>query len=535
MRLGHSVLLAGCAFTASLSGCFPPDEGRNPPLDRLYFPVGVALDTTGDRLYVANSDFDLQFNAGTVQVYNLESLRAFLPNFEDPEEERPCKGLGEKSDAERLLAPGRCGALDPMAPPSGPDILLDVVEIGAFATDVIYRADPNANAAGDAGATPVSQPGRLFIPVRGDATMHWIDVNRGGNELDCGQGGRTFGGTCDDNHRRGDDPVEENTRDYFLPSEPYGIAADDNGEVVVVTHQTDGQLALFVNDWASGAAGGPDLRFVLGGLPSGAVAVASVPEPKIVALFDLLAAADPNVQPIPHQPSFLVAFRNSTEIRLVRFFPDTGGDDGAEPPRPFIEASRATNITALSQGFESRGLAIDAAERQNCERQCAEGDEGCLRDCAGIPLGVYASNRRPSSLLLGETRPDNSETSSDDLPRFFDAVPVSPGAGRVVVGDVLGRVEPGAPRDGNPVRRVFIVCFDARKLYIYDPVGARVEKVVQTGRGPHALAIDGRNGLGYLAHFTDSYIGVIDLDQNKDTYGEIVLTLGHPSPPRASK
>ena len=414
-------------------------------------------------------------------------------------------------------------------------MLIDVVEIGAFATDVIYRADPNATVAGDAGAAPVSQRGRLFIPVRGDATMHWIDVEPGGDELDCGQGGRAFGGTCDDNHRRGDDPAQENTRDYSLPSEPYGIDADEDGKVIVVTHQTDGQLALFLNDWA----GGPELKFVLGGLTTGAVAVASIPEPKIVDSSEKQAMQDAGVEPIPYQPSFLVAFRNSTEIRLVRFFADTPTDDprgdGAEPERDFIEASQSTNITALSQGFESRGLAIDAAARQTCEQGCADDDLTCLGDCAGIPLGVYASNRRPSSLLLGETRPNSSLTSSD-LPRFFDAVPVSPGAGRVVVGDVLGR-------DGTPVRRVFIVCFDARKLYIYDPVGARVEKVVQTGRGPHALAIHAHPSsdpeqayaLGYLAHFTDSYIGVIDLDQSHDTYGEIVLTLGHPSPPRSSK
>jgi len=42
--------------------------------------------------------------------------------------------------------------------------------------------------------------------------------------------------------------------------------------------------------------------------------------------------------------------------------------------------------------------------------------------------------------------------------------------------------------------------------------------------------------VAYLAHFTDSYIGVIDLDQSHvDTYATIVATVGVPKPPRETK
>jgi hypothetical protein len=57
---------------------------------------------------------------------------------------------------------------------------------------------------------------------------------------------------------------------------------------------------------------------------------------------------------------------------------------------------------------------------------------------------------------------------------------------------------------------------------------------VQTGREPHALAIDSTAGLGYVAHFTDSYVGVLDLDKRHPTYGQFLLNVGRPTPPRAA-
>ena len=127
------------------------------------------------------------------------------------------------------------------------------------------------------------------------------------------------------------------------------------------------------------------------------------------------------------------------------------------------------------------------------------------------------------------------------LPRFTDSIPLPYGPSRVVVGDVL------AP-DGTAVPRVFVVCFDAAMVAIYDPTAGRIERWISTGRGPHALAVDtnptaesaggARRGyaFAYVGHFTDSYIGVVDLDQrNSRTYGEMILTMGSPKAPRASK
>ncbi|HEX2672492.1 MAG TPA: hypothetical protein VHM25_16535, partial [Polyangiaceae bacterium] len=60
--------------------------------------------------------------------------------------------------------------------------------------------------------------------------------------------------------------------------------------------------------------------------------------------------------------------------------------------------------------------------------------------------------------------------------------------------------------------------------------------IVSTGRGPHALAVDSQRGLAYIAHFTDSYLGVISLDLRfPKTYAAIVASIGTPKAPRSSK
>jgi hypothetical protein len=548
-----------------LTSCFSPGEGIEPPLERLYFPVGLAISPGATRMYVANSDFDLQFNGGALQAYDLPRLRSLAPrgcasdsdcaadercDLEPTDENdgypshwcvpqtgahagRPCGAVGEKSVADRLVQPGRCDYVDPTDPQDGgSSLIVDSVGIGAFATDVVYRSRP-PNADGD------ERPGaRLFLPVRGDATLHFIEVDddskaeRTGFELECGQDSNS--GDCDDRHRVGDDPDEENTRDLRLPPEPFAVDASADGRAIVVTHQSDGAASLFVNDWDGGDLEPPRLEFITGGMPSRVVGVAAIPEPQVVAEAGL-----------NYQPGFLVTFRDSAEIRLLRYFSSAGLGEPINPPRPYLQQSATVTIDANSTGFDSRGVAVESSARRTCERECPVevGEEriACLSQCAAVPLRVFVANRTPSSVLVGQTRPSATVTSSGDVPQFNASVPLPFGPSRVEVGSVIGP-------DGHALPRVFIVCFDSGSIAIFDPEARRVERWVRTGRGPHAFVVDvdpeadpsaGRDpryALGYVGHFTDSYIGVIDLDQrNIHTYGEIIMTVGAPTPPRASK
>jgi len=153
--------------------------------------------------------------------------------------------------------------------------------------------------------------------------------------------------------------------------------------------------------------------------------------------------------------------------------------------------------------------------------------------CAATPLDVYVANRAPPTLILGQSQPTPSSTSSDDAPILNQNQPVSIGPSRVVVGNVL---TPGPGGTKILARRVFIICFDSQQIFVYDPDARRFEAVIRTGRGPHSLAVDETRGLGYVGHFTDSYIGVVGLDQgNPNTYGKMILTIGQPVAPRAQK
>src|SRR5580693_228500 len=76
-------LLGLAAAALTQAGCFFTDEGLAPPTGQFYYPTGLAISPGRNVLYVANSDFDLQFNAGTVQVVDLPMVRGIVAQLRD--------------------------------------------------------------------------------------------------------------------------------------------------------------------------------------------------------------------------------------------------------------------------------------------------------------------------------------------------------------------------------------------------------------------------------------------------------------------
>ena len=496
-----------------LSGCFGPGQGVEVPQDQIYFPVGLALDKDAKHVFVVSSDFDLQYNGGAVQSYDLDKLQKALPSVcngpedcggspcnnglcvprepssSDPDPS-PCPDEKDRADSDRLLFPGRCQPIDPRT------IQQDTVKIGAFATDAILRPRDDSD-------TPEQ---RLFVPVRGDSTLHWLDVNGEDGTLECGQHG-SADKSCNAEHRAGDDP-SVTPRGIKLNSEPFALDASEHGETIVVTNQTTGTASLFVNDWNTR----PLLKFALASdrIPSRPVGIAAVPQP--------LA---PDEQPNPFT-TFLMTFRNSAQVRLLRFAPD-GTDDSTNQARPYLVDGSGVAIDANSVGSDSRGIAVDASARKRAKDHCAAGDSVCIDAANLVPLDVYVANRAPSSLLIGRTRPPQ------EYPYFFQSVALTAGPSRLVVGHVT-------TASGEDETRVFVACFDSRRVFVYDPQRSRVETEILTGRGPYALVVDPKRQLLYVGHFTDSYVGAYSLDlAHPATYGTMLGTLGTPKSPRASK
>ncbi len=514
-------LVIPCVF---LSGCFGPGEGVEVPTDQIYFPVGLAVDGAAKHLFVVSSDFDLQYNGGAVQSYDLDVLEAQLPVLcvadadcalapmgshcqpggmcSTDDVESPCP-QGDRAEADRLLFPGRCKPIKPE--PRGQ------VKIGAFATDAIIRKRPIDVGAGD--------PERLFVPVRGDSTLHWLDLNDG--TMECGQRG-TSDRACTDQHRAGNNPSESN-RFLKLNAEPFAIDADERGDTIVVTNQTTGTASMFNNEaWD---ASGPELTFALSSanIPLRPVGIAAIPELRTTR-DARVAAAFPDSPPFADPgDTFLMTFLNSAQVRLIRVAPDRAEATSANDSRPYLIDGNGVGIEANSVGTHSRGIAVDASARKAAEERCAADDSTCLNAAALVPLDVYVANRSPSSLLIGRTRPPQ------EYPYFFQTFALTTGPSRIVIGKVT-------TPSGEQETRVFVACFDSRRIFVYDPQRSRIETEILTGRGPHALSVDTSRNLLYVGHFTDSYVGVYSLDLAfPATYGTMLGTLGKPKSPRSSK
>jgi DNA-binding beta-propeller fold protein YncE len=233
--------LALLAFTG-VAGCMPDTSGIDPPLDRLIYPTGLAMTKGDGHVLVANSDFDLEYNAGTLVAIDIsQTLGPDGGVIADGE----VSGNGDeyyvypKIDTEQTI------------------------RIGAFASDLEL--------------TPAQD--RAIVPVRGERAIVVVDVDdtKNGDLLSCGEDEER---RCDSAHR-----VESNDL-HTLPIEPYEVASLDfkepNGQTTTLgfaTHLAGGEISLFVlRDGSSGGRAKAELIDVLGPVVPSASGIAVNPE-----------------------------------------------------------------------------------------------------------------------------------------------------------------------------------------------------------------------------------------------------------------
>ncbi len=548
-----AVLAVGAAALTA-GACMATGEGRRPPLDDFLYPVGLAVSPNGHVLWVANSDFDLAFNGGTVLSLDLDAIRA--------DEAKVRKNPGDPS---LPLAQGPVGSGDcPGAPPASVPLssvrqpqtqtcappvrtgayVKDGVVIGAFATRVDYR------------------DGRLFVPTRGDTSLLWADVTGDEGDLTLpasnalspyhlGCGSRVDG-HCDEAHRAGTASTASATGSaYTMPAEPFGLGFSSDSSLLLVTHQTSGAVSLFSSGiGAATERGAPRLEHVLTGVPSGGTDVVEIPHDR-----DAYRGCAGRACGVAPGPTFLTSSRVTAALVRLRYLSD---DSGASPVRPVLAGELATNLGGSPSGFDVRSLAIDASGRLACKalvaaatqpRTATELDRE-YRRCARLPARLYAASRTPSTLVLAQvgrnTDPDDPAYDPDAL-TFVRAEPVPSGVARIALGPVIDRFGLFAPR-------LFTVSFDTNTVEIHDPDTLAVEQSIRTAQGPFALAFDPfdpaevaerriaprdatarpRFRFAYVASFTKSAVQLIDLDASSSrgaTYGTVVFTLGKPGSP----
>jgi DNA-binding beta-propeller fold protein YncE len=559
LRAGQLVLGAAVAAAATPS-CFAAGAGTAPPPDAFYFPVGLAVSPDGNVLYAVNSDFDLQYNGGTLQSYDLQALRKAASTL------IACQPTGCPNPP-----PGGMPLGEACAPPTESKLYLrETAVIGAFATDIQLSVAP----------LPRKQQSeldglrrRLLVPVRGDAALTWADVGDPNDpndrfKFDCGQGADK---RCDSNHRAGSDPNQSgNTRHATMPGEPFGMAQTEDGVAIAITHQTDTKTSLLTTGLP--ASGGlplaPTMQFVLDGLPTGGIGIAAVPhDPDAVGRCE-----DPN--PAPHcvRPAFLETSRNAAEIDLLRYYDDDESLSGSSLHRPFLQREAAYPIASNAIGVDSRGIVIDPTPRIACKQGVASSDTQGLAACAQLPARVFFASRTPPALGIGEIGgpPANGGTYDPDRLVLTGNVPLPNGPSNIYLAPIVDAT-------GRFALRVFVTCFDSNQIVVYDPDAEAVENVINVGQGPFAMAFDSYvdtaappnsfslgqvasramvpvepfdsqcNDAGpvrpilrsyrfaYVASFTQSYVQMIDLDNSQpfaETFERVVYTLGQPTQPK---
>lgn len=487
---GQAVPILLGATAALFSACFHNGNGDPPPDQDFYFPVGLTLSKSGQHLFVVNSNFDLRYSAGTLLALDTKKIEADAKACADGDRKAP--GCLQSSVAPYVDASVRIGAFG-----------ADVTETG------VYSA-----------ASPSLRAGRLLIPVRGDATLTFVDYREatdlpGGIAFYCNNTAAAPGGgdSCAPAWRVGADP-NANSRQLALEGEPFAVAVPtfwptaacspvdpvspgdlprcqeprQSKGIAATVHQITGDVSVFVGT-AIGEAGsipGAKLAYTLGGLPGGGTYIAPL---------DL-------TDETPFTPRFLVTNRSQAAVYVVSYFGDRGVVD-----RGFLSVTDVVTLPTQSAGYDSRGIVVDPPED----------DE--LR-----PIRVFVTSRSPSSLVIGEIDPKLRRL------HFMSnrALPIGPS--RIV----RARLKKTMP-DGTVKTRtkLFITSFDTQYVTTYDPDTDVFGNVVRTGKGPYAIAVDETNGYAFISNFTESTIQVMELDANRhpDLADNVIYTVGIPRTP----
>ncbi len=591
-RRSGAVIVALSACVSLGSSCYSTGDGTLPPPESFYFPTGLAVSPGGNVLYVVNSDFDLQWNGGTIQSYDLDQIRhdAALMAV-DPTAPSIAVNLVHKPGP----APGECpnhsvvnwadgtGRAPPgqtCAPPVNSFVYVrDSATIGAFATDIQVSNI----------LTSKSPETRLFIPVRGDASLTWADIARddpevsppaGSTSSGCGTDpndpkcylpfyidcGNRVDGRCDASHHAGVNSNEPgNTRHLTMPGEPFAMAQSADGTALVITHQSEQDTSLFLtgldaNGQTSAFVSSPSLQFVItgtgtGGLPLGGDGIVAIPHDDLA--FDCTASA-PCSMP---SPAYLETNNTTPQLNVLRYY----SDDGSTLHRPYIVNEDVVPLTTNATGANSRGVVIDPTPRIVCEHTYPFPDTRS-KACAQLPANLYIANRTPPSLITGQvgvpSYPISDAAYNPDAISNFNNVPLLAGASNVYLAPIVDL-------QGNYALRVFIVAFDSNLIFVYNPDTQEVENQIPMDDGPFAMAFDPfpmedaalrkpvppdprhpddpgtahplqlkTYRFAYVASFTNSYVQVIDLDESRgdqSTFETVVFTLGNPTLPKGTQ
>jgi hypothetical protein len=498
MRLG-SALIAAAAGAAAMS-CGLSQEGIPPPSDRIFYPGAILVDQGAKRLYVVNSNADLRFNDGTLAVMDLDAAlkvhRDALPS-DSGVPLRPREVCSEIGFINQLSdAPDYCcwDALD--------HNVLDCderayamgdsasVKIGSFGSAMEFLPHDSSYPAVDDGI------GRLFVAVRGNASITWIKVvgqdDSGPVTLDCGGSGFA---ECTADHRvtvttgpagPAADTVTSSV-EVALPDEPYALGLDEYQRLLYVGHLRGGFLSavnlLLKTPELIGTYPG-----IFPGDINGSTGVTSL----------TVLKANPGIETgrilatsrfVPRAGAFAPVVRGTAACDDTK---TPRCDPSVYNPQVFLANAGDAFVSPLA-GAETRGIQVIPGVNR-----------------------AFVLQRTPPALIGFDTTDPNNNIATDVL--------------EMCSGPTFLHMHSLTGEDASD-QQLFVTCFESGEIYVVDPYVPRVVAIIEVGRGPAGLAFaKGVPDLGYVVGFGSNNVSVIDLAVNSSTRYHVIQRIGFPNP-----
>ena len=513
-----SLLTLAALVPLGATACALNQQGVPPPLDRISFPGSALADPDGRWLYVANSNADLRFNNGTLVALDLEAAAAdrsakwqvcpgadYVRADSDP---APCcwdyldhsildcderKYIPQDSTIE--IGSFSAGmAFQPFTEPKCPAATASVSSDQANFNAPQDRHDCNTHCPGD------SVDGRLFIGVRGDSSLTYVDTTRVADPM---LGTRPHFSTCPDVGPLsacrvlnmpgpvGLTPPGSTPAVTLVPDEPYALALNASQDLLYighlrgdVNHPNTGGISLFdVSRPASGASTTTNIPQYAGS--SG-------------ALFPADANGNFGVTSLTLRGDQVYASSRYT-ASAVNVIPSL--DAPSCPPQDPTTITLSPGSDAYASplvGTEIRGIQFLANNR------------------------AFVLQRTPPALVGFDM--SNADTASPNFPSDIIETCTSP--------TFLQSYDTG---EGL---RLYVTCFDAGQIYVFDPTIPRLVTVIDAGRGPAGLAFAPRvqnpraptgQQLAFIVGFTLNDVAVLDLTPGSDTQYHVIQRFGFPS------
>jgi hypothetical protein len=583
-RVGLALSGAACGAVLALPACSdtPPNIGRPPPVDAFFFPAGVAIDDAPERavegrprwLFVGSANNDLRFNAGALVPVDLE---AFWDAWFDPQLQtaRPyCEDVGDGGDIDHCVLPPATPttAERPCRRLAGKPTVVECDE-KAFARDeATVRFGNFSTVIGTSHETSATGDFlRLWIPVRGDPSLTFVDVRGSGDELrlDCGQGDDEIDDRlCGDDHRleheRNDEDLEP------LAREPFTVFTSDapgqRDRFLAVAHADGPFLTLVDLDGVLGddrpAIVDQPRLFTLGDLDiEGAGGFGLTQRPCFAAGEGPLGDADPepNVPAITEDCTRPLFYASMRYAQFVASF--TASGVRLPPVAPVIAEAERTDCFAdlpvrCMGDVEACDAPAGACQSEACERvyagqYCATPDE-IGQPCAVLCEPEVRSRRvfQPGGLLgdVGVLLPRLADLEfGDERGDELWILQSNPGA---LIKLDTSLDDNGEPRDipsSPPIeicaepnrmtlyseagqRFALISCYAAALVYVVDLAAERVVADLIIGTGPHDLVVDEARRVLYVTNTLEASVSVIDLARDRPTRFEEIARIGLQEP-----